>query len=167
MFTFQNTVLAATAMTTALMAGLFFSYSCSVTSGLHKLPDADYIAAMQSINKAIQNPIFFIVFFGVLLLLPVSVFLNYHKPLPVRCWLLITATLIYFIGAFGVTATGNIPLNNSLEKFDLLNASKEMIAAQRAAFESRWNNLNIIRSISSLITVVLVIIACLNNDRSY
>ncbi len=166
MLTIQNTILAATATTTALMAGLFFAYSCSVTLGLQKLPDAEYIAAMQSINRAIQNPVFFLVFFGTLLLLPVSAYLNYHKPVSLKCWLLIAAMFIYFIGVFGVTAAGNIPLNNSLDKFNLANSSKEIIALKRAAFETRWNNLNIIRTLSSLLTVILIIVACITNDRS-
>lgn len=166
MLTLQNITLVAAATASALMAGLFFSYTYSVTLGLGKLPDAEYLASMQSINKAIQNPVFFIVFFGALLLLPVTSYMNYGKPVSARFWLLITATAIYITGVFAVTAIGNIPLNNSLEKFDLLHASKEVVALQRAAFETRWNNLNFIRTLSSTITIVLVIISCLMNNKS-
>lgn len=47
---------------TGLVAGLLYGYACSVTGGLGRLPDADYLSAFQSINKAIQNPWFFISF---------------------------------------------------------------------------------------------------------
>ncbi len=165
--TISNVILVLTATCTALMAGLFYSYSCSVVLGLRLLTDAEYISAMQSINKAIQNPIFFLSFFGTLLLLPASTYLNYLQPLAVRFWLLLTATILYFTGVFGVTVFGNIPLNNALEKFNLLNASKEAISLQRTIFEARWNNLNTVRTISSIASLVVVIIACIYSDKSH
>jgi len=58
--TFNNIVLAAATTCTALMGGLLFSYSCSVVLGLKTLPDQEYIMTMQAINRAIQNPVFFI-----------------------------------------------------------------------------------------------------------
>ena len=164
--TISNIILVLTTTCVALMAGLFYSYSCSVVLGLKLLPDAAYISSMQSINKAIQNPVFFISFIGSLLLLPISTYLNFYQSPPLRFWLLLAATTIYFMGAFGVTAFGNIPLNNELEKFDLINASRETISLQRTIFEVRWNNLNAIRTISSIISLVLLIITCIYSDKS-
>lgn len=164
--TVSNVVLVVTTTCTALMAGLFFSYSCSVVLGLKLLTDSEYIASMQSINKAIQNPLFFICFFGTLLLLPISAYLTYSQHSRLRFWLLLSATIIYFIGVFGVTALGNIPLNNGLEKFNLTNASKEAITLQRTIFEQRWNNLNAIRTISSILSLVLIVIAGISSDKS-
>ncbi len=162
----SNFTLIVTTTCVGLIAGLFYSYSCSVTLGLNKLPDTQYISAMQSINRAIQNPIFFASFFGALVLLPICTYLKYSHPVSPGFWLLLAATLIYLIGTFGVTVIGNIPLNNSLDKFDLTNASKEAISTQRAAFETKWNNLNTIRTISSILSFILVIIACLNNSAN-
>ena len=145
-------VLAATC--TALMAGLFYAYSCSVTPGLSTLPDAGYIEAMRSINRAIQNPLFFTVFFGALILLPVSAYLSYSSVSPLRCWLLSSAATIYISGVFIVTAVGNVPLNNALEKFNSFDATKEDVAAQRTVFEARWNNLNLVRTAASTISLI-------------
>ncbi len=75
-----------TATATALMAGLFYAFSCSVNLGLARLSNAEYISAMQSTNRAIQNPIFFAAFFGAPILLPLSVFLHYGQPLTMRFW---------------------------------------------------------------------------------
>ena len=163
--TLANIILLITATTTALMAGLFYAYSCSVNLGLGRLPDAEYIAAMQSINRAIQNPVFFISFFGTLILLPLSTYLHFERPPSMRFWFLLIATVIYFIGAFGVTVAGNIPLNDALDRFNLQTASQATIAAQRVLFENRWNNLNTIRTVASTITIVFVIIACLAHDE--
>jgi uncharacterized membrane protein len=68
MITFQNITLIIAATTTALMAGLFFAWSYSITLGLARLSDEAYIAAMQAGNRTILNPTFYIVFFGVALL---------------------------------------------------------------------------------------------------
>jgi len=151
-----------TATTTALMAGLFYAFSCSVNLGLARLSNAEYISAMQSINRAIQNPIFFAAFFGAPILLPLSVFLHYGQPLSVRFWFLLAATIIYLLGTFCVTIFGNVPLNNTLDRFNLQSASEEEIAVQRADFEGQWNNLNTVRTISSTLAIMLIIIACLN-----
>jgi uncharacterized membrane protein len=162
--TSTNIILTATTTTTALIAGLFYAYSCSVNLGLGRLPDTEYIAAMQSINRAIQNPFFFASFMGTLVLLPLSTFLHYGQPLSTRFWLLLVASVIYIIAVFGATAMGNVPLNNALESFNLQSASKEIIAYERARFEGQWNTFHTIRTVASIVSLVLVIIACLNNQ---
>ena len=65
-----------------------------------------------------------------------------------------------------MTIFGNIPLNEALADFNLQSASEEAIAAQRAKFEGRWNNLNTIRTISSALSIMLVIKACLSSHKS-
>lgn len=164
--TTMQIILIITATTTALMAGLFYAYTCSVNLGLARLPDTGYIAAMQSINKAILNPLFFAGFLGTLLLLPLSTYLHYTQPTSTRFILLLMASVAYAIGVFGVTILGNVPLNDTLAGFNLQSASEEAIAAQRASFEGRWNNLNTIRTISSTLSILLVIIACLSSHKS-
>lgn len=161
MLTTQGIILILTAITTAIMAGLFFSYSFSVNPGLGKLPDAEYLSAMQSINRAIQNPVFFFCFFGTLVLLPVSAYLHFTQPISKQFLFLLLAAVVYIIGVFGVTVFGNVPLNEALDKFNIHSATKEAMAAQRALFENRWNNLNAIRTVSSTLAILFVIIACM------
>lgn len=159
-------ILLITTTFSALIAGLFYAYTCSVNLGLGKLSDIEYIKAMQSINREIQNPVFFSCFFGTLILIPLSAFLQYNQQATFKAWLLITATLTYAIGVFGVTAFGNVPLNNGLENFNLIDATNEAIKHQRAIFETRWNTLNTVRTLFSIITVILIIITCMNNNKT-
>ena len=161
MLTVPKIILVITTTTTALMAGLFYAWSCSVMLGFARLSDREFISAMQATNRAIQNPIFFAAFFGAPILLPLSVFLHYGQALTMRFWFLLAATIIYLIGTFGVTIFGNVPLNNMLDRFDLQVASEEETALQRANFEGRWNNLNTIRTVSSTLAITLIITACL------
>lgn len=75
-----------------------------------------------------------------------------------RFWCLLAATALYIIGVLGVTMVGNVPLNETLDAFDLQSASVREIAAQRAAFEVPWNRLNMVRTIASMLALVFVVI---------
>jgi uncharacterized membrane protein len=159
--TFANITLLATAFTTALIAGLFYAFSCSINGGLNRLPDAGYLAAMQSINREILNPLFFMSFMGTLMLLPLCTWLQYHHPASIRFYLLLAATLVYAIGTFGVTIMGNVPLNNALDAFNISAASPEALRQQREMFEMPWNNLHSIRTLANALALILVLIACI------
>ncbi|UII30697.1 DUF1772 domain-containing protein [Fulvivirga ulvae] len=147
-----------------LIAGLFYSYSCSVNPGLGRLSDSEYLRAMQSINKAILNPWFFVIFMGTLLLLPLCTWLAYEKyDTDQTFYLLLAATGIYAFGVFGVTGLGNVPLNEALAKFSIEGSTLEDIRLQRNAFEVPWNRLNLIRTCANLFSLLLALIAVVKN----
>lgn len=150
-----------TTVFTALIAGLFYAYSCSVVLGLGKLSDAEYLKAMQNINREIQNPVFFMSFMGTAILLPISAFLFRGEKLTFIFLLL--ATFAYLIGVFGVAVVGNVPMNNLLDQFDISTSTAEAIKQVRENFENRWNFLNNIRTVFSVISIVLVVCACIWN----
>ncbi|SMO38984.1 Uncharacterized membrane protein [Chryseobacterium rhizoplanae] len=151
-------VLIITAVLTALIGGLFYAYSCSVVLGLGKLSDGEYLKAMQNINREILNPVFFMSFMGTAILLPVSAFLfRGHQPAFI---FLLLAALAYLIGVFGVTVAGNVPMNDALDKFDISGSATEAIRQMRDNFENRWNFLNNIRTIFSVISIIFVVCAC-------
>jgi uncharacterized membrane protein len=161
-----NIILVMTAALTALVAGLFFAWSVSITLGLLRVSDSEYVSVMQATNRAIQNPLFFAAFFGAQIFLPVSLFFFYGQGS--RFWLLLAAAVFYTFGVMGVTIFGNVPMNNALDSFDPKSATQVEISTQRKNHERRWNNLNNIRTVSSTIAVILVIIACLeakNNNQ--
>lgn len=137
-------VLIITAVLTALIGGLFYAYSCSVVLGLGKLSDAEYLKAMQHINREILNPVFFLSFMGTAILLPVSAFLFRGQPAFI---FLLLASLAYLIGVFGVTVAGNVPMNDMLDRSDIAGATSDAIKQMRDNFESRWNFLNNIRTV--------------------
>lgn len=164
--TTSNIVLALALTSAALITGLYYGYSCSVNPGLGKLPDAAYMSAMQSINKAILNPVFFFSFMGTLVLLPLAAYMNYNLIQPTRFYLLVAAAVLYLVGSFGVTIFGNVPLNDALAAFDLKSATAEAIHTARLDFEPRWNSLHQIRTVVSLICLVLTAFACLEKTNA-
>ncbi|WP_342087700.1 anthrone oxygenase family protein [Dyadobacter sp. OTU695] len=154
-----NLFLIVTTLAGGLIAGLFYSYSCSVNPGLGALPDANYLAAMQSINRAILNPVFFLSFMGTLLLLPLSTYQHFGSGS--RFYWLLAATMVYVIGTFGVTIAGNVPLNEALDKVNLTGASAQELAAHRLRFEVPWNRLHTIRTCASVLSFALALLACM------
>jgi uncharacterized membrane protein len=166
MFSVLNLSLFAAAFTTALITGLFYAYSCSVNPGLAKLNDAEYIAAMQSINRAIQNPLFFFSFFGTAVLLPLNAYMQYRHGVSVKFWLLLSAALFYMIGTIGITIAGNIPLNEMLDKFDLNNADDAAVKNMRLHFIEKWNRFHTIRAIAAAVSMVCVLLSCIFKEDS-
>jgi uncharacterized membrane protein len=61
-------VLGSALMAMGLIAGLFYSFSVAVMTGLSKVDDRTLVETMQRINRAIQNPAFFLSFAGALVL---------------------------------------------------------------------------------------------------
>ncbi len=157
-----DVILVITAISVALMAGLFYAYSCSVVGGLGRLSDTEYLRGMQSINRVILNPLFLSCFMGALFLLPLSTWLAYREAvLRPRFWFLLIAMIAYAAGVFGVTMLGNVPMNNVLDKFDITGSSADMIHAQRLTFESKWNNLNHVRTAFAILSLLFTLLACL------
>ena len=89
------------------MAGLFYNWTTAITVGLGQLSDREYIAAFQAINRAIQNPLFFVSFFGTAILLPICTYLHYQQPVTPVFYALLAATVLYGLGVMAVTIYGN------------------------------------------------------------
>lgn len=163
-----DVILLITTIIVALIAGLFYAYSVSVVGGLGKLPDTEYLRAMQSINRAILNPLFLGCFMGALFLLPLSTWMAYRQAvLQPGFWFLLVALIAYAAGVFGVTMLGNVPMNNVLDKLDITGSTPEVIRAQRSAFEARWNTLNHVRTVFAILSLIFTVLACLYRLGGY
>ena len=161
----ETIILALAILLTGLMAGIFFTWSNAVKPGIGKLGDIEYLRALQSMNRVILNNAFKIIFLGAIIavaLVPVFYFNLYPKNI---FWLFVFTLVIYWIGVFGVTVSGNIPLNEILDKTNLESITSEEIKTLRKSIEVKWNNFNIIRCISSAITFLILIISFLILDK--
>ena len=69
---FKSIILFGAVVLTGLSAGLFCAWSVSVIPGTKRVADLAYLETMQSINRAILNPVFFLIFFGSVVLLSIS-----------------------------------------------------------------------------------------------
>ena len=159
---FTDITLIITAIFTALMAGFFFSYSVSVSLGLGKVSDKEFLNAMQNINREVQNPLFFTCFFGAFAMLFINCFLLYNTP---SFLFLLIAMLFYLLGVFLVTVFVNVPLNNKLDIFDFPSSAEITAKQMRNAFEERWNFWNNIRTLSSILGLLFVILTCIQKNK--
>ena len=161
----ETIILASAIFLTGLMAGIFFTWSNAVKPGIGKLGDIEYLRALQSMNRVILNNAFRIIFLGAIIavaLVPVFYFNLYPKNI---FWLFVFTLVIYWIGVFGVTVSGNIPLNEILDKTNLESITSEEIKTLRKSIEVKWNNFNLIRCISSAITFLILIVSFLILDK--
>ncbi len=139
-------MLAAT-VSTGLMAGLYFAFSCAVMLGLRHSDDRTFVVAMQKINVAILNGWFVVVFVGALIAGGLSVVLEWraddHSALR---WVI--AGVALYLTSLIVTVVLNVPLNDRLQGAGLP-ADPSELAAIRSAFEAQWNTWNIVRTVAT------------------
>jgi len=150
-------------MLTGLSAGLFYAWMVSVIPGTRKVVDMNYLESMQSINRAILNPAFFLVFMGSPIALAISSVQQFNTG--TTFWLLLTATLAYTLGTFGVTAWGNVPLNDALDALALDEIGESKISTFRKSYEGKWNRLHLIRTVFSMFSFMLSLLAAFSQIK--
>ena len=133
----------------AIVGGVFFAFSAFVMKALGTLPAPQGIAAMQRINAVVLNPLFLAVFVGTTVLSAICVLAGF-LPWGTRksAWLL-AAGLLYFFGAFGVTAACNVPRNERLARLD---AEGEAAAAYWPVYLREWLRWNHVRTVAGLLS---------------
>ncbi|WP_347921861.1 anthrone oxygenase family protein [Pontimicrobium sp. SW4] len=149
---------------TGLSAGLFYAWKISVIPGLKNISDRSYLGTMQSINRAILNPEFYIIFFGAILFLILSAYFQFKVSIDNSFWLITAAILFYGIGTIGVTAFGNVPMNESLDLVDLTKLNVEELRLTRLHYEGQWNQFNTIRTVFSVLSFIAILVSSFLNE---
>lgn len=132
-----------------LNAGLFFIFSNTIMRAFDRLPAAGAVAAMNSINRVILNPLFFLVFFGTALLCLVLLVSRLDSPL------IVAGALFYLIGSIGVTMVRNVPLNGKLAK---VSPSADDMEAQWRDYREPWTRWNHVRTVACLLAAAAFIV---------
>ena len=152
----MRVLIVVTAVAAGLMAGFFFAFSAGVMRALARLSPAHGIAAMQSINVAVINPVFLPVFLGTgvaCAVLAVWSALDLQRP---GSDLVLAGSLLYLAGAFLVTMICNVPRNNRLAKVDPASAEGARVWS---AYLREWTAWNHVRTIASAAATVALILA--------
>ncbi|MGI8458419.1 MAG: hypothetical protein ACR2LI_09950 [Propionibacteriaceae bacterium] len=107
----QPPVQLAAVVLAGLVAGLLLAFAVAVLPGLAKVDDQTFVATMRSINVAILNPVFLLLWLGAPLLAigTAGLSLRSKEAIP---WAIAGALLM--IATFVITAAVNIPLNDAL-----------------------------------------------------
>ena len=127
----------------ALVGGVFLAFSDFIMRGLAGAPASAGIYAMQGINRSVLRSLFLTLLLG---LVPASIVIALlAAPGPARL-LLASAAVVYFIGVFGVTVAGNVPMNKAL---DSLAADTREAGEYWLIYLRRWTRLNHVRTLGS------------------
>lgn len=137
-------------LASGLMAGLFFIFSNTIMAALARLPAAQGIAAMQSLNVVILNGVFLAVFMGTAVLsvvLGIKAVIGWNEA--GSAWLLIGGVL-YLVGCLGVTMLFNVPLNDALLAVDPASTEGAVVWTRYLAEWVPWNHVRTVASLAAL-----------------
>ena len=156
--------LGAATLAMGLLAGLFYAYACSVLPGLARADDRTLVDAMQQINDAIENPVFFLSFLGAPLLMLAALILQ-HRAGARRVVVWIGAALLLYGVAFVVTGAINIPLNDDLKHAGDPDRVADLTRV-RDDFYAPWVAWNVVRTAASIAALGCLIYALLVHTRA-
>ncbi len=148
-----------TALTTALVGGVFFIFSVTIMRSLGRISAPAGIAAMQEINIVIVQSLFLTAFFGAALtslILGGYALANWQSP--ASLWL-IAGSLAYLVGCIGPTMVCNVPLNNELAAVAPASTEAQVVWTRYLADWTMWNH---IRTIACVAAALCFIMALLN-----
>ncbi len=143
----KDLVLFASVIAMGLVAGLYFFSAIAVMPALAAADDRTLVDAMQQMIDKIENPIFFLVFFGAPVLAGVALARARRSGAPgTASW--IVAGLVLYTVMLIVTFAVHIPLNDELKEAGDP-ARIQDLAAVRDDFVTPWVAWEIVRTLAS------------------
>jgi uncharacterized membrane protein len=160
----REVVLIAATLTMGLMAGVFAIFSNAIMPGLRKTDDRTFIAAFQSIDRAIINPAFMLTFLGPLVLTALAIFLHLtgegRAMLP---WIL--AAFGLYLLVFVITIRVNVPRNNEIKAAGDVDHLTDLNSVRVRFDEARWVRWNHVRALASILALGLLAWALIESGR--
>jgi uncharacterized membrane protein len=145
-----------TALGCGLSAGVFFAFSAFVMPALDRLPAAQSIRAMNSINKLALTPVFMTALFGTALacvVLGVWAVVSWGDR---SAALVLAGSALYLLGAIVLTKAANVPLNDALATVDPDAADA---AGRWSSYLTDWTAWNHARAVAALAAAGLFTVA--------
>jgi len=144
----------ACAVGSGVIGGAFFAFSTFVMRALGRLPVAQGIAAMQSINVVVLNPWFLSVFVGTALGCGVLSVISLIGWSSADSSYLLAGGAWYIGGTFLVTLVCNVPWNNALAAVDPTGSDAAKLWKDYLSMWTAWNH---VRTVAALVSTVLLI----------
>lgn len=155
-------LVAIAALGAGLIAGVFFAFSSFVMGALGRLPAAQGIAAMQSINIVVVNPVFMTALFGTAVLCALLAAWALRVWQSAGAGYLLAGSLLYVGGAALVTIFFNVPLNDALARVDPASASGAEVWGR---YLSEWTAWNHVRTAASFLAAAAFTLAFCRIDQ--
>ena len=148
----REVVLIAATMTMGLMAGVFGIYSNAIMPGLGRTDDRTFVAAFQSIDRAIINPAFMATFVGALALTALAALL--HLKRSILPWT--AAAFVLYLLVFVITIRVNVPRNNEIKAAGDVDRMTDPLGVRERFDEARWARWNHVRTFASTVAFGLL-----------
>lgn len=142
-----------------LMAGVFFTFSVFVMKALARLPANQGMAAMQGINAAILNPLFFTVFFGTTTACGLAVVSALGRWHDAGAAYRLAGGALYLVGSFLVTVVFNVPLNERLAAANPADPEAATIWARYLANWTAWNHVRTVAALAGAASLTMALCA--------
>ena len=152
----QNALILISVLGCGLVGGVFFAFSSFVMGALARLPTAQGIAAMQSINVVVINPVFLGVFLGMGATCSALMVTGLRSAFGPRELWIIAAGILYLAGSVLVTMLCNVPRNDTLAVLDPRAAEA---ASAWARYVSEWTLWNHVRAAASIGAAACLMVA--------
>ncbi len=146
-------------LTSALVAGVFQSFSDFVMRGLLRTKPAAGVETMQHINRTVLGSVFLFIF---LALAPISLgFAGYawFQLDGYGRWLVLIAAGIYITAVFCITIFCNVPMN---ERLAGLSHTSDQAAVYWRIYGRVWTRFNHIRTMGSCIASACFLLAAIS-----
>jgi uncharacterized membrane protein len=146
-----------TALGCGLSAGALFAFSSFVMKALERLPAAQGIAAMQSINVQAPTPVFMSALFGsalacvALVIWAVADWDGSYGPY------LVAGSLLYLAGTPGLTIVYHVPRNNALARAEPTHPEAERLWRRYLAEWTRWNHVRVAAGLGAAAALTLAL----------
>jgi uncharacterized membrane protein len=146
------------ALGSGLIGGAFFAFSTFVMGALARVQPATGIAAMQSINVVVINPLFMLPFMGTALVcFGLSIF-SFFRWDAGGSLLMLIGSALYIVGTFLVTILFNVPLNNALATVDPESANGDAVWKRYLTTWTMWNHVRTAAALVSAVLLMLVLV---------
>jgi uncharacterized membrane protein len=161
----REVVLIAATMTMGLMAGVFGIYGNAIMPGLRRTDDRTFVAAFQSIDRAIINPVFMVTFFDALALTALAALLHLTgDQRPMLPW--IGAALVLYLFVFVITIGVNVPRNNEIKAAGDVDGMTDLHGVRDRFDEARWVRWNHLRTFASTVAFGLLAWALVESGKT-
>jgi uncharacterized membrane protein len=138
-----------TALGCGLAGGAFFAFSTFIMKALGRLPAAEGIAAMQSINVVAITPVFMTAVFGTALAcVAVAVVALFTWDEPSAVYLLVGGAL-YLAGTILPTIACNVPRNDALASLDPAGPEAARYWGRYLTGWSAWNHVRTVAALAA------------------
>ncbi len=140
----------------AMVSGVFLSFSDFVMEGLIRSKPASGIESMQQLNRTVFRSIFLTSFLSLVpLTIGFAIFAAAQTVGGGRAFV-IAAAITYFVSVFVVTIAGNVPMNKQLDQME---HTSDEAACYWKTYSNDWTRWNHVRTVGATATAAFFLLA--------